>query len=758
MGDREKKTILLVEDEAIIAAAEALTIGRFGYEVIIAHSGPKAVRVAADEMGVALVLMDVDLGRDAINGPETARRILAERNVPIVFLTSHSEREMVEKVRGITRYGYVIKNSGDFVLQSSIEMAFELFNAHENMRESEEKYRAAFMTSPDSVNINDMDGLYVDVNEGFLRLTGFTREEVIGRLSSEINIWAIPEDRAKLVKGLAETGTVKDLETIFRLKDGSLKNGSMSARVITLNNKPHILSITRDITELSHGEMERRVLQEIMNGLVTSEDLHDFLGVVHRSISKLISADNFFVALFNKDTALFEEAYSVDKFDQPAPPSRLEKSISRYVFRTGQPLLLTQARFDELLARGEVELVGTNSPSWLGVPLKSPREAIGVMVVQDYEKENRYSERDLDFLVSIAGPVALVVERKQAELALQESEGKYRGFFENVQDVYYEARIDGTILDVSPSITTISLGQYQRQDLIGMSMNDLYVDVGRRKILLENLREKGSVVDFEVMLRNRDGSSIPCSISAKIHLNGQGRPDKIVGSMRAITERKRAEEKIKNLLREKELLLKEVHHRVKNNMTSAMGFLSLQAGATKNPEVEAVLLEARNRMQSMLVLYDKLYRSENLSVMSVRDYLSPLVDEILAVFPNRAMVRIVKEIGDFDLGVKELSSLGIIVNELLCNAMKHAFPGTEGGALTVSAANENDHVVVVIEDNGRGIPPAVTFGDSSGFGLQVVSMVAGQIGATIRIERGQGTRFVLEFERGALDGRASLPS
>ena len=117
------------------------------------------------------------------------------------------------------------------------------------IRESEEKYRKAFQTSPDAVNINRLDGLYVEINEGFTDLTGFTRDEAIGKLSSEINIWAIPEDREMLVAGLKENGLVHNLESSFRCKDGSLKTALMSANLITLNNEPHILSIIRDITE-----------------------------------------------------------------------------------------------------------------------------------------------------------------------------------------------------------------------------------------------------------------------------------------------------------------------------------------------------------------------------------------------------------------------------------------------------------------------------------------------------------------------------
>jgi GAF domain-containing protein len=158
---------------------------------------------------------------------------------------------------------------------------------------------------------------------------------------------------------------------------------------------------------------ERQIVLEIMQGLSSSNNLQEFLKLVHVSIAKVIYAENFFIVFNNKDTNLFEEVYSVDKYDPPSPPSKLEKSVSAYVFRTGDPLLLTQDRFNQLVAKGEVQLIGTRSPSWLGIPLKKANETMGVMVVQDYEQPHRYSEHDKDFLASIAGQVAMAIERKQ---------------------------------------------------------------------------------------------------------------------------------------------------------------------------------------------------------------------------------------------------------------------------------------------------------------------------------------------------------
>ena len=118
-----KKKILLVEDEAIIAMAEAKMLQNHGYEAITVFDGQKAIEKADTEPGISLILMDIDLG-SGIDGTEAAEKILKRRDIPVVFLTSHSEKEYVDKVKKITRYGYVLKNSGEFILIESITMAF----------------------------------------------------------------------------------------------------------------------------------------------------------------------------------------------------------------------------------------------------------------------------------------------------------------------------------------------------------------------------------------------------------------------------------------------------------------------------------------------------------------------------------------------------------------------------------------------------------------------------------------------------------
>ncbi|MEJ5265607.1 MAG: PAS domain S-box protein [Bacteroidales bacterium] len=157
---------------------------------------------------------------------------------------------LLKKIR-LGHTDYVIATGRDITLEKQIRLALD---------ESNERFRLAFLTSPDAVNINRMsDGLYVEVNEGFCKITGYTRQEVIGKTSLQLNIWANPDDRARLVNELKEKGYCENFEAQFRCKDGSVITGLMSARIIMLKNVPHILNITRDIS--SRIEMEKQLIE-----------------------------------------------------------------------------------------------------------------------------------------------------------------------------------------------------------------------------------------------------------------------------------------------------------------------------------------------------------------------------------------------------------------------------------------------------------------------------------------------------------------
>ncbi len=177
-------TILLVEDEAILALNEKCTIEQAGYRVVHCLTGEKAIEIVKADETISLILMDIDLGR-GMDGTRAAVEILRIKDVPIVFLTSHSEKQMVDKVKNITKYGYVIKATGQFVLIEAINTALELFNAHSALKKSEIEYREIVEGIDSAILKFDDEGRIIFFNRGAEKIFGYRSEEVLGKRGVE---------------------------------------------------------------------------------------------------------------------------------------------------------------------------------------------------------------------------------------------------------------------------------------------------------------------------------------------------------------------------------------------------------------------------------------------------------------------------------------------------------------------------------------------------------------------------------------------
>ena len=337
-----------------------------------------------------------------------------------------------------------------------------------------------------------------------------------------------------------------------------------------------------------------------------------------------------------------------------------------------------------------------------------------------------------------------ITARLEAEKALRDSDEKLHLVINGVPALL-------AYMDISERFVFVNDGYVRwygiaKEQIVGKQMKEFYPQDDYEKITLnidkalagESVVSESFTYDREGRPRYVRGYLIP-------HLSN-GVVQGLFSLMFDITDNKKAEEKILSLLNEKDLLLKEVHHRVKNNMGSIAALLYLQMDSMDNPAAVNAIQDARSRVMSMMGIYNILYKSADYRAVPARPYFSDLIDKISVTYITSSRIKIENEIDEMVLDSGILFPLGMIVNELLTNAVKYAFTGDRPGLIQVHIIRKDEkHVEIIIRDNGVGLPDALEISSSRGIGLTLVKMMIQQIKGSIKINKIGGTEFRIQF-------------
>ncbi len=213
-----------------------------------------------------------------------------------------------------------------------------------------------------------------------------------------------------------------------------------------------------------------------------------------------------------------------------------------------------------------------------------------------------------------------------------------------------------------------------------------------------------------------------------------------------ITDQKRAEDEIKASLKEKEAMMREIHHRVKNNLQIVSSLLRLQSRSIKSKTLKDTFDIAQNRIKSMALIHEVLYLSENLDKINFSDYIKRITNHLFAMFSRKAKkIRLELDVGEFYLDIDKAIPCGLIINELVSNAFKHAFPDGKHGKIEVHLDNKLDKYTIVVKDTGIGIPDVVDTRNTETLGLQLVHDLVNQIEGSYEIGVDEGTTFKIIF-------------
>jgi len=286
---------------------------------------------------------------------------------------------------------------------------------------------------------------------------------------------------------------------------------------------------------------------------------------------------------------------------------------------------------------------------------------------------------------------------------------------------------------------------YRREELMDTWAPDLLHPDDRQETT-ESLRSmlrrgEGSI---RLRCRHKNGHYIWLEITGRSIQNAAGEYTGAVIASRDISEQRQAEEELRNTLKEKEILVREVLHRVKNNLNLVASLLYMQS-VYAEPKEAGVFLEARNRVIAMSRIHEKLYASASLALLKSKGYVEDVVSGLLQAY-GRPTIRVVMDVESFEIGLDKAIPLGLIINELVTNSFKYAFPDNRAGEIAVGfRRGDRGEAVLQVRDTGVGLSEAVDTAKPRSLGLSIVSMLTEQIGGRLVVNRVGGTDFTLAF-------------
>ncbi len=588
----------------------------------------------------------------------------------------------------------------------------DLATANETLRESEHRFRVLFEQAAVGVaQIRSDTGQFVRVNRKYCDIVGYSREEM-ERL--DFQTITHPDDLALDLANmeLLKAGRIREfsMEKRYFRKDGSLVWVNLTISPMWVPGEPpnfHI-AVVEDITARKQAGRELRLLTDTITASLNEIYIFD--------------ADTLRFRFVNEG-ALRNLGYTAAQM-QDLTPLDLKPELTRESFRE---LVAPLRRHERPLQVFET----------------IHRRANGSL----YPVEVHLQLMEHDGLRVFLAVIQDITERKRAEAALRDSEKRYHDLFDKANEGLFMMTGDGQISEVNQAFA----------EMHGYKVDELRrIDIRALDVLKERAMEDradiipriqaGEVVRFEVEHYHKDGHTFPLAVTTSMIESGDR--TYYMAFHQDITERKRAEAALRASLEEKTALLKEVHHRVKNNLQVISSLLRLQSGQMKNAEAHTALLNMQGRVRSMALIHEQLYQSANLAQVDLAAYLKRLCGQLfhaLAAHPGAVQLHL--DLALVRLGIDQAIPCGLLVNELVSNCLKHAFPEGRTGEVRVELQPVPDSPALRLRvaDNGVGLPAGFDLKSLKSLGLELVSTLTRQLQGRLEIGPGPGAEFKVVF-------------
>ncbi|MBP0030187.1 PAS domain S-box protein [Roseofilum sp. Guam] len=587
-------------------------------------------------------------------------------------------------------------------------------HAQEELRRSKQLLQLVMDNIPQFIVWKDLHSMYLGCNRNFAQLAGLsTPEEIVGKTDYDL-FWTRDEadwyrqgDRRVMNRNHPEYHRIES-----KLKEDGTRLWIDTNTIPLHDAKDQVVGILRtyeNVTERKQIEEQLRLTQFTLNRLgdiVVLMSTEAQLFYVNDSACRTLGYEQS--ELLNLKFYQIDTFYSAESWQDRWHELRQLKSL------TCESILWTSS----------------------GVP-------IPVEVRMNYLKFNGKEYN--------CGIFRDISERKKAEEALRESEERFRAIFEQVAVGMAIVTLNGHFFRVNQKFCDI-LG-YNRPEMLSRTFEDITApeDLGKLMGTIDRiLTEDNPSETLESQYICKDNKIVWGHVTISLVRKTSGENHYYIWVFEEISDRKQAEEKLKASLREKEVLLKEIHHRVKNNLMVVSNLLELQSEYLENSSLIKILSDSQNRIYSMLLIHEKLYRTTNLDRVQLDDYLESLVAGLLDSYQGREQkVELILNLNPIHLNVETANPCGLIVNELVSNALKHAFPNKPQnyqGIIWVGLEKNEDRVITIeVKDNGIGLPANFDIRQVDTMGLELVCTLADQLKTKPEIIPGIGTHIRLKF-------------
>jgi PAS domain S-box-containing protein len=680
--------------------------------------------------------MDILSPEDQENIPEKFKKLLEEGyiNLEMTNITREDERIPMDVAM------HIFQLQGQDVIISVARDVTERREAEKALIESEKKFRNLFETMVQGVVYQNRNGTITSVNPAAEEILGLTPDQIIG-ITSEDQSWKV----------IHEDGT--DFPSDTHPATIALKTGKTVKNVIMGIHNPikeeYVWLNVSSTPEFEADEIKPSSVYNTFEDITIRRKIEEALRERNSQIEAILSNLSDGILIMDKNGEFFMINDSAVDFHRFKNKNEFMNKVSDYydLFELysieGKPIPndnwpANRAMRGETIHESEYILRRTDTgESWFG----------------SYTASLVYNDKDdLEFVVLILRDIT---ERKKAEIALMESEEKYRLISENTGDVIWLMDLDSQRFTyISPSV--YKLRGYTAEEVLDQSLEDILTPESYQ-YLLEKLPQKiqayrlgdesMKLQTFRVEQVCKDGRTVPTEVVANILTDETGNITGLLAVSRDITKRVEMEEEIQKSLQEKEMLLKEIHHRVKNNLMIIASLLNLQSRYIKDKKALSIFKESQSRANSMALIHEKLYRSTDLKRINFGEYVRTLSNDLFRTYvgdPSRVRLNI--DVEDVMLDINTSIPLGLILNELVSNSLKHAFPDERTGEINVVFTLTNDEYQLKVSDTGIGFPPDLDYRNTDSLGMQLVTSLTSQIDGELELDTTKGTEFCIKFK------------